>query len=71
MAPEFTEDSEALAIQYQVEHQIPIALIEASELKWLAEEWAKVSASKNEAAFPLGYLAQPGRLKKSVVSTLF
>ncbi len=70
IAPQFTNDSEALAIKYQVENQVPIALIEADELKWLADEWAKVSATKKIDSFDLGYLAQPGKLKREILASL-
>ncbi len=71
IAPSFTEDSEAHAIRFEVDEGIPIALIQADELKWTAEEWSKVSDEKEKGAFPIGFITQAGRFKKNVVSTLF
>lgn len=63
IGPSFSEDSAAVAMRYQVERNVPIALITAGELKALAEEWA----AKDKGSFTLGYLVLPGRFKREVV----
>ena len=67
IGPEFTLDSSLLAMQYQVQNQVTISLITASELKTLAESWYVKTAGKQEDPFPLGYLIQPGRFNAALV----
>ena len=55
IAPEFTDESETLAIQYHAKHfERNIALITATELKSLAEEWSSEKNKKREEPFPIG-----------------
>ncbi len=70
IAPDFTPDSSALAMQYQVENGTTITLITAEELKSLAEEWARRDPKKSDNPFPLGYLIQPGRFNRSLVAAM-
>lgn len=67
VAPEFSDDSSLTAMQYQVEKQVTITLITATELKAVAESWSARTAGKQEDPFPLGYLIQPGRFNPALV----
>jgi hypothetical protein len=66
IAPDFTDDSGKLAMQYQVENQVPICLIRACELKELADQWLNKKGTSG-VAFQLGYLIQPGRYNSALV----
>lgn len=70
VAPSFTPDSSALAMQYQVENGMTISLIPAADLKEVADRWAQKSAKGDEDPFPLGYLIQPGFFNKELVAAL-
>ncbi len=67
IAPEFTDESSLLAMQYQVENGVSITLITADELKSVAEAWSSRDSGKLEDPFPLGYMVQPGRLNKELI----
>ncbi len=68
IAPEFTDESSLLAMQYQVENGVSITLITADELKSVAEAWSSRDSGKLEDPFPLGYMVQPGRLNKDLIA---
>ena len=57
-------------MQYQVENGVSITLITAEELKYIAEAWSSKKSEKSEAPFPLGYLVQPGRLNKALITAI-
>lgn len=63
LGPAFTADSAAEAMRLFVETRTPIALITASELKQLAEDWS----AQDKGAFNLGYLVAPGRFNRDVI----
>lgn len=63
VGPSFTEDSAAEAMRVFVETRTPIALITASELKMLADEWEAL----DKGSFNLGYLIAPGRFNRDLV----
>ena len=67
IGPDFTPESNLLAMQYQVERGTTIVLITAAELKEIAEDWSVKGDQKKEDPFPLGYLIQPGRLNRDLV----
>lgn len=67
IGPDFTPDSSLLAMQYQVQNQVTISLITATELKELAERWYASTSNKQDDPFPLGYLIQPGRFNPALV----
>lgn len=67
IAPDFTPDSSSLAMQYQVQNQVTILLITATELKEVAEQWYAKTSDKMEDPFPLGYLIQPGRFNPALL----
>ncbi len=70
IAPDFTEDSKAIALQYTAEHMgCSIVLVKATELKELGELWANEDNKRCSEPFPLGYLAQPGRLQLATIRT--
>ena len=65
IAPDFTEDSEAIALKYTAKHfGRNIVLIKAEELKDLAEEWNHETNRQREEPFPLGLLARAGRFNR-------
>lgn len=68
IGPDFTDESSILAMQYQVENQVPICLIRAADLKDVAEMWATKNAS-NGSPFQLGYFLQPGIFNKNLISS--
>ena len=70
IAPDFTPDSSALAMQYNVMNGTVITLITAQELKQLAEAWSAKTPTRGEEPFPLGYLIQPGRFDRDLVAAL-
>lgn len=70
IAPDFTPESSALAMKYQVENGMTISLIKAEDLKDVAEKWEKKSSKGNEDLFPLGYLIQPGFFNKALIASL-
>ncbi len=62
IGPKFTPDSEAVARQYTAEHiGTNIVLVQAGELKELAELWSAEENKRKADPFPLGLFAQPGR----------
>lgn len=65
IGPKFTEDSQALAMQYKVQNGTAITLITADELKEISEKWYSSKAS--DASFPLGYLEQAGRFNPALL----
>jgi len=67
IGPDFTPESSLLAMQYQVQNQVTILLITATELKEVAEKWHSRTAGKQEDPFPLGYLIQPGRFNAALL----
>ncbi len=69
--PSFTDDSEAEALRYHSNNfGSNIALITASELKGLAEEWASEKNKRREDPFPLGLLATTGRFDRTRLGKL-
>ncbi len=68
IGPDFTAESSALAMQYQVQNGTTITLVTAEELKSLAEEWRSRASGKSLDPFPLGYLLQPGRFNRALVA---
>lgn len=61
IAPDFTPQSEVLALQYTSENiGRNIALVRANDLKELAELWASDKNKRNTDPFPLGLFARPG-----------
>jgi len=65
IAPDFTEDSEAVALKYTAKNfGRNIVLIKAEELKALADEWSHQNNRQREEPFPLGLLARPGRFNR-------
>lgn len=68
IAPAFTENSAAVAMQYFVEKNVIINLITAAELKSLALDWENNSKSSDRGSFPLGFFAQTGRFNRSMVN---
>lgn len=70
IAPDFTEDSEKVAFNYTAENiNRNIVLINAKELKELAEEWASPDNKKHDEPFPLGLLARSGRFNRSLLGS--
>lgn len=67
IGPDFTEESGLIAMQYQVENQVPICLIRAVDLKELADMWASKNPSGGNP-FQLGYFLQPGRFNKNLIA---
>ncbi len=64
IAPDFTEDSEAVALRYTADRiDRSICLVPAGELKGLAEYWAGQDNRKRTEPFPLGMFARPGRFR--------
>ena len=62
VAPSFTPESDTTALRYTAEHiGRNIVLIEAEELKELAELWSNQDNKNRSEPFPLGMLARPGR----------
>jgi hypothetical protein len=68
IGPDFTPESAVLAMQYQVQNGTTITLISAAELKALAEEWSSKDSTNLGTPFPLGYLIQPGRFNRALVT---
>ncbi|MBQ7965960.1 MAG: hypothetical protein IJ331_07765 [Ruminococcus sp.] len=60
IGPSFTTDSQKECAKYAMSNDTIILLITASELKALAEKWAKAHASDSEP-LPLGVFKQNGR----------
>ena len=70
IGPAFTEDSEAIALQYTAENiGRNVVLITAEELKELAELWASEDNPRNTDPFPLGFFARPGRFNLDAVKS--
>ena len=67
IAPKFTDDSQALAMQYKVQNGTAITLITAEELKTIADKWAAQQSSSEERSFPLGYFEQTGRFNPALL----
>ncbi|MBS3764162.1 MAG: hypothetical protein KGZ25_12760 [Planctomycetes bacterium] len=62
VAPSFTPESDTTALRYTAEHiGRNIVLIEAGELKELADLWSSEDNKNRSQPFPLGMLARPGR----------
>ncbi len=71
IAYEFTHDSDAVALQYTAENiGRSICLATASEIKKLAELWARDANKRRSEPFPLGLLARSGRLDLEAVRGL-
>ena len=71
IAPDFTPDSELIAIKYSAEHiSQNMVLITAAELKEIAEKWHSEKNKRNEEPFPLGLFGTPGRFNKEVINKL-
>lgn len=72
IAPDFTPNSESVALAYTAEHiGRNICLITAAELKELAELWASDDNKRNSEPFPLGMFARAGRFSLDVVRASF
>lgn len=67
IGPKFTDDSQALAMQYKVQNGTTITLITAEELKTIADKWAAQQSSGSEKSFPLGYFEQTGRFNPGLL----
>jgi len=68
IAPAFTAESAVLALEYTSQHiGRNIALVQADELKELAELWSSEDNKRNSEPFPLGLFARPGRFDLSCV----
>jgi hypothetical protein len=67
IGPKFTDDSQALAMQYKVQNGTSITLITAGELKTIADKWAALQSSGSEKSFPLGYFEQTGRFNPALL----
>ena len=71
IAPDFTPDSELLAIQYSAEKiSRNVVLITAKELKEVAEKWRSSKNKRRDEPFPLGLFGNSGRFNKEAVSKL-
>ena len=68
IAPDFTEESEAIAKLHEVQTGNKLALITASELKRIAMQWS--SSDKAKDAFPLRYLTTTGRFNAAILSAV-
>lgn len=68
IGPEFTTESQALAMQFTVDSGVTITLIRAGDLKNIADAWEKRNGDKSDEAFPLGYLIQSGLFNPSLVA---
>ncbi len=69
IAPNFTDESELLAVQYTSSHiERNIVLITAHELKCLAEKWNNVENKRRDEPFPLGLFARAGRFNAKLIS---
>jgi hypothetical protein len=68
VGPEFTEDSEAAALEYTSENLgRNVALVRAADLKELADIWASDDNRRNAEPFPLGLFARPGLFSLSTI----
>jgi hypothetical protein len=71
IAPDFTPDSELLAIQYSAEKiGRNIVLITAMELKSIAEKWHDEKNKRRDEPFPLGLFGSSGRFNLKTVKKL-
>lgn len=68
IGPDFTPESQALAMQFTVDSGVTITLIRAADLKNVAEAWEKRNGDKSDEAFPLGYLIQSGLFNPALVA---
>jgi hypothetical protein len=68
IGPDFTLESQALAMQFTVDTGVTITLIRAADLKTVAEAWEKKNGDKSDEAFPLGYLIQSGLFNPALVA---
>ena len=68
VGPDFTIESQSLAMQFTVDVGVTITLIRASDLKEIADRWNMRNAEKSDEAFPLGYLIQPGLLNPALIA---
>lgn len=68
IGPEFTPESQALAMQFTVDTGVTITLIRAADLKTIAEAWDKRNGDKSDEAFPLGYMIQSGLFNPALVA---
>jgi len=68
IGPEFTTESQALAMQFTVDSGVTITLIRAADLKGIAEAWEKRNGDKSDEAFPLGYMIQSGLFNPALVA---
>ncbi len=68
IGPDFTTESQSLAMQFTVDSGVTITLIRAADLKEIADRWNKRNADKSDEAFPLGYLIQPGLLNMALIA---
>ena len=71
IGPSFTQDSAFIAMQFQVERNIPITLIKASDLKTIGERWDSRSSKSGSDPFPLGYFLQNGTFNLSLLDPIF
>ncbi|WP_221032160.1 SAP domain-containing protein [Actomonas aquatica] len=67
IGPDFTTESQSLAMQFTVDCGATITLVKACDLKHIAEAWAKRNEKKSEEPFPLGYLIQPGLMNPALI----
>ncbi|MCD6326738.1 hypothetical protein J7M28_04185 [bacterium] len=68
IAPGFTQQSEAVALQYSAEQiNRNILLITAQELKELAEEWSSQKNKRRDEPFPLGLFNRTGRFRRELL----
>lgn len=65
IAPDFTDDSSAVAMDFFVKNRVIISLIKASDLKKMADSFKNANV---EGAFPLRYLIQPGELNPDLIT---
>lgn len=71
IGPSFTKDSALTAMQFQVERNIPITLISASDLKTIGAKWDSRSEKAGSDPFPLGYLLQNGNFNLELLDPIF
>lgn len=68
IGPDFTPESQALAMQFTVDTGVTITLIRAADLKFIADAWEKRNGEKSDEAFPLGYMIQSGLFNPALVA---
>ncbi len=71
IAPDFTEESELIAVQYTSNYlDRNIVLITAKELKDLAEEWSSKENKRRDEPFPMGLFARSGRYNAKLLGVI-